>query len=148
MDTTKPFFMPAPRPASRVSADDAKRLIEGSADLGFSRASSPAVIPAEAPIEEVKPQALARPSSGAEKNDPPAATRGRGGRSSKPETDSSPLVFTQSVKVDVSDEVWTALKMASIHRRSSVKFLVLEALSKAGYPVDLSNIPEDGRRIR
>jgi hypothetical protein len=144
MDTKKPFFMPAPRPASRVSADDAKRLIEGSADLGFSRASSPA----EGPIEDVKPQALARSSTVAEKENAPAATRGRGGRTSKPEGDPAPLVFTQSVKVDVSDEVWTALKMASIHRRSSVKFLVLEALSKAGYPVDLSNIPEDGRRIR
>ena len=46
------------------------------------------------------------------------------------------------------DEVWTALRQEALNRRVTVKYLVLEALAAKGYNVDLSAVPEDGRRIR
>lgn len=53
-----------------------------------------------------------------------------------------------TVKLDVSDPLWTELRMAAARRRVSIRYLVHEALEAYGYTVDLSLIPEDGRRLR
>lgn len=53
-----------------------------------------------------------------------------------------------ALKFEVPDEVWTALRQAALNRRVTVKYLVLEALAAKGYSVDLSAVPEDGRRLR
>lgn len=53
-----------------------------------------------------------------------------------------------TVKLDVQDPLWTELRLAAARRRVSIRYLVHEALEMAGYPVDLSLIPEDGRRER
>ena len=159
MDLKKPMFMPAPRPTSRISPEDAKKLVEGSADLGFDRVSGGApragldVLP-DPPA--VKPQAFSVPETTkvAQSASTPAAVKAE--KRPKPEKgrdermNGEPIigVFPQTLRVDVPDELWTALKMASIQRKTSVKYLMLEALDKAGYPVDLDAIPEDGRRLR
>lgn len=132
-------FMPAPRPAPRVSAETAKQLIEGTADLGFARAVTGADEPKVAPLPAAKPVATPALSVStqtvvATTPDTPAKT----GR--KRET---PLLH-----MEVPHEVWRALKIQSMDRRVSIKYLVLEALQKAGYEIDLTTIPEDGRRIR
>jgi hypothetical protein len=53
-----------------------------------------------------------------------------------------------ALKFEVPDEVWIALRQEALNRRVTVKYLVLEALAAKGYNVDLSTVPEDGRRIR
>ena len=53
-----------------------------------------------------------------------------------------------ALKFEVPDKVWTALRQEALNRRVTVKYLVLEALAARGYDVDLSAVPEDGRRIR
>jgi hypothetical protein len=53
-----------------------------------------------------------------------------------------------ALKFEVPDEVWTALRQEALNRRVTVKYLVLEALAAKGYSVDLSAVPEDGRRLR
>ena len=62
----------------------------------------------------------------------------------------SPLapVKTAALKFEVPDEVWTELRQEALNRRVTVKYLVLEALAAKGYKIDLSAVPEDGRRNR
>ena len=161
MEQKKAFFMPAPRPASRISPEDAKRLVDGSADLGFDRVSGgssrSALIDDLAEPAAVKPQAFSVPETAMAPVSVPTAKLGakaekrakiEKGRAPRPVFEPSVGVFAQTLRVDVPDELWTALKMASIQRKTSVKYLMLEALEKAGYPVDLDAIPEDGRRLR
>jgi len=134
--TTKPAlaFQPAPRPRSRVSAEDSQRLQEATRDLGFGRASSAPAIEIEAPVQE-RPKPAAAP-----KLKPLAA------KSKAPEL--APPKRAPALKFDVPDEVWDDLRMAALKRRVTVKFLVLEALAAKGYAIDLDAIPEDGRRLR
>jgi hypothetical protein len=126
--TTKPIFMSAPRPNARLTPEDTKRLIDASADLGFARAIREEVKVVAPPPPKPKP-ALQSP--------PPAKAR------SAVHADA-----TQTLRLDVPQALWTALKLESVHRRVTVKYLMLEALHKAGYAVDLENVPEDGRRLR
>ncbi len=123
---TKSAFMPAPRP--RLSDEDAQRLIDGASDLGFGRPSSHAPQPAPAP----------RPA--------PVPPKPRAAKAPKAAPDAAEA--SRTLRFDVSDELWTALKLTSVHRRVTVRYLLLEALSKAGYAVDLDTVPEDGRRVR
>ena len=160
MELKKPMFMPAPRPTSRTSPEDAKKLAEGSADLGFDRSSggpSRAALSDEVPEPAaIKPQAFTVPETTQTAPSQPTSAMAKAEKPSKPgkttgeRPSAEPIVgvFPQTLRVDVSDELWTALKMAGIQRRTSVKYLMLEALEKAGYPVDLDAIPEDGRRLR
>lgn len=173
MDKTAkpPMFMPAPRPTARTSADEAKRLLNSTADLGFRRSSTeqPEVgfqvtaksdaAPTDAPVEPVSALAPPRPTEHAVKAKPTANKTGKTDpRSPKPklsqrragDTASSDLVNVtgQTLRFDVPDSVWVSLKLASVHRRVTVKYLILEALQQAGYEVDLESIPEDGRRLR
>ncbi|WP_131120368.1 hypothetical protein [Lichenihabitans psoromatis] len=52
------------------------------------------------------------------------------------------------LKLEIPDPVYTALRQEALNRRVTVRYLVLEALAAKGYAVDLSVVPEDGRRIR
>ena len=131
--TTKSPLMPAPRPrgmtSNLLSADAAKALLDANADLGFKRASTS---PKEDTTEIGLPQAEA------------IATKKKASQTAP----SEPAHSEQMLRFSVPDGVATALKIASVHRRASVRYLILEALQKAGYPVELENIPEDGRRQR
>lgn len=146
-----PLFMPAPRPASRLSHEDAQKLLENTADLGFGRPSTDAApapqidkrpaqgLPDHATSEPVK-KPLAKPqkvTSKLPKVKPAVAAEAAG--------ETTPV---QTLRLDVPESVWRALKLESLDRKVTVKYLILEALLKAGYPVDLAAIPEDGRRLR
>lgn len=65
-----------------------------------------------------------------------------------PRPEAVPEYCAQTLRLDIPDEAWRALKITSVHRKVTVKFLILEALVRAGYPIDLDAIPEDGRRLR
>lgn len=138
-------FQPAPRPTARISNAVAEQLAGANADLGFSRASSAPSAP-EAPAFKPAP----RPAEA--KRTAAAAPRGvrpaRPVRVSRAETSPGLAAGLASLKFDVPEDLWTALKISAAQRRVTVKFLVLEALSKHGYEVDLDAIPEDGRRLR
>lgn len=119
----KPAFQPAPRPRPRISPEDAHQLAEATGDLGFTRPSSAPQARIEEPAPEPAPRAQAPKA-------PIAHTKGA------------------ALKFEVPDEVWTALRQEALNRRVTVKYLVLEALAAKGYNVDLSAVPEDGRRLR
>ena len=123
------MFMPAPRPQSRLNPDEAKRLSEATADLGFAR-------PTSSDLTADDPAKKPAKGEGALTTDAPSSAA------------SSPTGPAQTLRLDVPDETWAGLKLEALKRRVTVRYLVLEALSKSGYPVDLNNIPEDGRRIR
>ncbi|MFK5600681.1 hypothetical protein ACFZ8E_27430 [Methylobacterium sp. HMF5984] len=125
IDMTKPAFQPAPRPRPRTSPEEAQQLAASASDLGFSRASS---APETASAEALVPE--------------PISTKAQA-----PKIPIAPLKGS-ALKFEVPDEVWTALRQEALNRRVTVKYLVLEALAAKGYNVDLSAVPEDGRRIR
>ncbi len=149
--TTKPeplAFGPAPRPSPRVSQEIADQLSAETADLGFGRGTStpdaqtaqPATDDAPAPAgPRLRPLATAKPLARAAR--PRTALR-----ATRPEPAEN--TGSASLKFDVPGDLWTALKIEAAQRRVTVKFLVLEALSKNGYAVDLEAVPEDGRRLR
>ena len=116
----KPAFQPAPRPRPRTSPEEAHRLAAAASDLGFTRA----ITPPEAPGVEPSVASTQAPKS------PLAPAKGT------------------ALKFEVPDEVWTALRQEALNRRVTVKYLVLEALAAKGYNINLSAVPEDGRRIR
>ena len=122
----KPAFMPSPRPRPRTSPEDAQQLAAATSDLGFTRASN---APEELPV-------IAVPAP-----DP---------TSNIAQAPKSPIAHSKgaALKFEVPDEVWTALRQEALNRRVTVKYLVLEALAAKGYSVDLSTVPEDGRRLR
>ena len=144
--TSKPnplAFQPAPRPASRVYADMAERLADATADLGFLRSSSS---PSAA---ELKAPAPAGPSPRAPSAGPEGEERARSATAKPKLPAPAPgAPGSASLKFDLPEDLWTELKIQAARRRVTVKFLVLEALSKQGYSVDLDAIPEDGRRLR
>ena len=120
----KPAFQPAPRPRPRITTEDAQQLAEATGDLGFTRPSSaPQPSPAASLVEATTPTT---------------------------QVPKSPIAPAKSaaLKFEVPDEVWTALRQEALNRRVTVKYLVLEALAAKGYNVDLSVVPEDGRRLR
>jgi len=144
--TSKPAafaFQPAPRPQPRASPEQTRELNAATADLGFGRTTSP---PASEPA-----------SAEAAKEPSPAATpkaKGAAAPQSAPRASLSPAAAAEparrspALKFDVPDAVWQALRHEALNRRVTVKYLVLEALADKGYQVDLSAVPEDGRRLR
>ena len=120
----KPAFQPAPRPRPRTSPEEAQQLAAATGDLGFTRPSTAPDARHEAPTIEPAVTIAQVPKS------PIAPTKGA------------------ALKFEVPDEVWVALRQEALNRRVTVKYLVLEALAAKGYKVDLSAVPEDGRRIR
>ncbi|MCJ2032632.1 hypothetical protein [Methylobacterium sp. J-068] len=123
---SKPTFMPSPRPRPRTSSEDAQQLAAATSDLGFTRASN---APEEPPTTSASTPKAAPAIAQAPKS-PIAPSKGA------------------ALKFEVPDEVWTALRQEALNRRVTVKYLVLEALAAKGYSVDLSAVPEDGRRLR
>ena len=123
---TKPSFQPAPRPRPRTSPEDAQQLAAATGDLGFTRASN-APEAAEVIIAATQDPVSAVPLV--------------------PKTPVAPVKGV-ALKFEVPDEVWVALRQEALNRRVTVKYLVLEALAAKGYSVDLTAIPEDGRRLR
>ena len=119
----KPAFQPAPRPRPRTSIEEAQQLAAATGDLGFTRAST-------------------APESGRDKSVEPATATAH-----LPKSPVAPPRGT-ALKFEVPDEVWIALRQEALNRRVTVKYLVLEALAAKGYNIDLSTVPEDGRRIR
>ncbi len=120
----KPAFQPAPRPRPRTSLEEAQQLAAATGDLGFTRPSTALEARHEAPTVEPVATIAQAPKS------PIAPSKGT------------------ALKFEVPDEVWIALRQEALNRRVTVKYLVLEALAAKGYNVDLSAVPEDGRRIR
>lgn len=123
---SKPTFMPSPRPRPRTSSEDAQQLAAATSDLGFTRASN---APEEPPVIPAASSTASPPTAQVPKY-PIAPSKGT------------------ALKFEVPDEVWTALRQEALNRRVTVKYLVLEALAAKGYSVDLSAVPEDGRRLR
>jgi hypothetical protein len=143
-------FKPAPRPAPRVSADMAAQLADANADLGFTRASSaPDEAAKPAPPEKLAfqptPRAIPRPAPAAA---PLASVRRREARPARvPKPAPTGRDGLTGLKLEIPEDLWTTLRMEAIKRRVTVRFLVLEALAAKGY-ADLSEFPEDGRRLR
>lgn len=146
--TSKPdtfAFQPAPRPQPRASPEQTRELNAATADLGFGRTTSP---PASEPTPaEVapKPSPAATPKAKAAAASRPAP---RASLPPAPAPASGPARRGPALKFDVPDAVWQALRHEALNRRVTVKYLVLEALADKGYQVDLSAVPEDGRRLR
>ena len=132
----KPAFQPAPRPRPRISPKDAQQLAVATSDLGFTRPSSAPEARAEEPLQ---PPAEPIPAVA------PAAPTAQEPKA--PFAPAAPAKGT-ALKFEVPDTVWTALRQDALNRRVTVKYLVLEALAAKGYNVDLSAVPEDGRRLR
>jgi len=133
---TKPAFQPAPRPRPRISPEDAQQLAVATSDLGFTRSSSAP----QARVEGLG-QPLVEPTPTATSINP---------TSQEPKAPFAPVTPTKgtALKFEVPDTVWMALRQEALNRRVTVKYLVLEALAAKGYNVDLSAVPEDGRRLR
>src|SRR3954468_16305744 len=123
-EMTKPAFQPAPRPRPRTSLEEVQQFAAATKDLGFTRPSTAPDEPHDTPTVEPATTVAQAPKS------PFASAKG------------------VALKFEVPDEVWTALRQQALNRRVTVKYLVLEALAAKGYNVDLSAVPEDGRRIR
>ncbi len=140
-------FQPAPRPQPRMSPEQTRELAEATRDLGFGRTTS---TPTESPTE---PETPTRQPQGAE---PIAAKLApRAARSlTKPEKAApTPAAASASdkmatLKVAMPDDIWNALRLEALNRRVTVKYLVMEALAAKGYNIDLSQVAEDGRRLR
>ena len=146
--TSKPdtfAFQPAPRPQPRASPEQTRELNAATADLGFGRTTSPpASEPATAEVAP-KPSPAATPKAKAAAASRPAP---RAPLPPAPAPASEPARRGPALKFDVPDAVWQALRHEALNRRVTVKYLVLEALADKGYQVDLSAVPEDGRRLR
>ncbi|GBF59095.1 hypothetical protein PbB2_02787 [Candidatus Phycosocius bacilliformis] len=148
---TAPMFMPAPKPAKRLSPEDAHRLNEISADLGFARPMSDTGAPPKLQTNKVPNEHL--PGTGTQPNAVKAiesksqsSVAAAGAAKARPSED----LFgnAQPLRLDIPQDLWLDLKVTAAKRRVSVRWLVLEALEKAGYDVSINNIPEDGRRVR
>lgn len=154
--TVRPAFQPAPRPRPINDAGSAEALRKATEDLGFARTTSAPASAAEAPVTaaapvEVKSEPVAVASSAPASKVAAAAPTPRTASKPKPVKPAPLSDFSDretSLKFGIDDELSTALKLDAVKRRVTVKYLVLEALAEKGYPVDLANLPEDGRRVR
>jgi len=138
----KPVYMPmmpAPRARPINDAASTQALVEATHDLGFGRktSSAEAADPADAPP-------VATPVT--------TATETKDNVAGKPKVIESPTPVPSALlaplKFDIDRDLSNFLKMEAVRRGATVKFLILEALAGKGYPVDMANTPEDGRRPR
>jgi hypothetical protein len=152
--TVRPAFQPAPRPRPINDAGSTEALRKATEDLGFARTTSAPASLAEAPapvVARTEPVAAIAPAPAPASKVASALPTPRA--ASKPKPVKAALVsdFSDretSLKFAIDDALSTALKLDAVKRRVTVKYLVLEALAEKGYPVDLANLPEDGRRMR
>jgi hypothetical protein len=141
-------FQPAPRPQPRVSPEQTRELAEITRDLGFGRTTS---TPAEAPAETGPPTAAPQVGEPIGKKAAPLAVP-----STPTQSESTALTPTAAsasdrmatLKVAMPDDIWNALRLEALNRRVTVRYLVMEALAAKGYDIDLSQVAEDGRRLR
>lgn len=160
---TTAAFMPSPRPRPRTSPEDAQLLAAATGDLGFTRASNApeaAGKPRPKPSKAQEPKTPLAPLDGAVAEDAPAQDAPLQDTSPEeipakespaketPAKQAGPAPRASSLKFEVPDQVWFALRQEALNRRVTVRYLVLEALAAKGYAVDLSAVPEDGRRLR
>lgn len=160
---TTAAFMPSPRPRPRTSPEDAQLLAAATGDLGFTRASNApetAGKPRPKPSKSQEPKTPLAPLDGAVAEDAPAQDAPAQDASPEeisakessakeiPVKQAGPAPRASSLKFEVPDQVWFALRQEALNRRVTVRYLVLEALAAKGYAVDLSAVPEDGRRLR
>lgn len=150
---TTAAFMPSPRPRPRTSPEDAQLLAAATGDLGFTRASNApeaAGKPRPKPSKAQEPKTPLAPLDGAVAED--ASAQDAPPQDASPEEipvkQAGPAPRASSLKFEVPDQVWFALRQEALNRRVTVRYLVLEALAAKGYAVDLSAVPEDGRRLR
>ncbi|SFG88268.1 hypothetical protein SAMN05192565_1158 [Methylobacterium gossipiicola] len=115
---SKPPFQPAPRPRPRTSPEEADRLANAAGDLGFTRVSTPP--------------------------DRDEATDGPRGQMPKGAVASAEV----SLKVMVPRALAITLRQEAAVKGVTVRYLILAALAAQGYDIDMSQIPEDGRRVR
>ena len=158
-------FMPSPRPRPRTSPEDAQLLAAATGDLGFTRASNApeaAGKPRPKPSKAQEPKTPLAPLDGAVAVAKDAPAQDAPAQDASPEEISAkesptkeiavkqagPAPRASSLKFEVPDQVWFALRQEALNRRVTVRYLVLEALAAKGYAVDLSAVPEDGRRLR
>ena len=141
-------MMPAPRPRRLNDPADTQALQDATRDLGFGRPTSegaadlkPAEPVAKAPEDTTK--AVAAPKVVA----PKAETQAPKPKVVVPPAP-VPSALLAPLKFDIDRELSNFLKMEAVRRGATVKFLILEALAGKGYPVDMANTPEDGRRPR
>ena len=147
----RPAFQPAPRPRPINDAGSTEALRKATEDLGFNRTTSSApagepIEPAVAAVARLQPVSPAPRPKVVEEPPPPRAAAKTKAEKSAPALDFSDR--ETSLKFVIDDALSTALKLDAVKRRVTVKYLVLEALAEKGYPVDLANLPEDGRRVR
>lgn len=144
--TPRPAFQPAPRPRPINDAGSTEALRKATEDLGFNRTTSApaAAEPAAQPVARLEP-ASPTPKVVTAPPAPHAVPKPKMVKA-VPAVDFSDR--ETSLKFVIDDELSTALKLDAVKRRVTVKYLVLEALAEKGYPVDLANQPEDGRRAR
>ena len=155
---TTAAFMPSPRPRPRTSPEDAQLLAAATGDLGFTRASNApeaAGKPRPKPSKSQEPKTPLAPLDGAVAEDAPAQDASPEEIPAKessakeiPVKQAGPAPRASSLKFEVPDQVWFALRQEALNRRVTVRYLVLEALAAKSYAVDLSAVPEDGRRLR
>jgi hypothetical protein len=149
-----PLFMPAPRPTQRLSAEEASKLNEVSADLGFARPMSdsgapPALQTTKEPnVHLEKPSKVGKSETLVKIKKPKNLSSVAAAGAAKARDVEDLFGNAQPLRLDVPQDLWLDLKVSAAKRRVSVRWLVLEALEKAGYDVSLNDIPEDGRRVR
>ncbi len=159
-----PEFLPTPRLRPLNTPDTTAALQEATRDLGFGRPTS-ARAPDPAPAPEApeaasvaveasapKPAAIsAAPAAQAPNPAPkPRAPVAKSPRAEKasPAADAGSVRRAPSLRIEVDDALWDAIRLAAIKRRVSVKYLIYEALAAQGFEIDMNAIPEDGRRAR
>ena len=160
---TTAAFIPSPRPRPRTSPEDAQLLAAATGDLGFTRASNApeaAGKPRPKPSKAQEPKTPLAPLDGAVAEDasaqdvlaqdasPEEISAKESPTKEIPVKQAGPAPRASSLKFEVPDQVWFALRQEALNRRVTVRYLVLEALAAKGYAVDLSAVPEDGRRLR
>ena len=72
----------------------------------------------------------------------------RGGAVSIAQDSAPPPTPCKSFNLSVPDYLFDELGMQAVQRRVTKRYLILEALSKAGFRIEPQDLEEDGRRRR
>jgi len=151
-------FQPTPRPRPLNAPNTAAALKELTLDVGFGRPTS-APLPQEAPSSpafktehDEKPIAPAKlnPASALEAPTSRSETSKQPTKAKASATPSLPegARRSPSLRIEVNDQLWDALRITAMKRRVTVKYIIYEALAAQGFEIDMAAIPEDGRRER
>lgn len=146
--TVRPMFQPAPRPRPINDGAATEALKEATRDLGFGRTTSDLSSVEPSPEVPREPPVAASPAPR-----PVIARSEPKPKAAKPVRPVAMAVDafddrSVSLKFEIDDALSTALKFEAVRRRVTVKYLILEALAAKDFPVDLANLPQDGRRVR